>query len=77
MQSHCIGLKKSRYLQAEAGWSGIKNQVKKKKKNWVCHDFKGRVKADSPNQTLMLTEINECFASSRNQDATLWMAINF
>lgn len=32
MQSHCIGLKKSRYLQAEAGWSGIKNQVKKKKK---------------------------------------------
>lgn len=32
MQSHCIGLKKSRYLQAEAGWSGIKNQVKKKKR---------------------------------------------
>lgn len=47
------------------------------KRSWVWCDFKGRVKADNPNQTLMLTEIDECFASSRNQDATLWMAINF
>lgn len=43
MQSHCIGLKKSRYLQAEAGWSGIKNQVKKKKKKRVGFDMISKV----------------------------------
>lgn len=33
--------------------------------------------ADNPNQTLMFLEISECFASFRNQDATLWMATSF